>query len=382
MEVDDPSICSGILISKLSDKKPKVPPTCLELLKEGIVSFGARCFPIKDILGSMGPVLNGSNGAAREAAMSLMVELQRWIGKAPFNSLLESLRPAQKTDFERLCGEADAASGGSTPVPSLYLRKNRPAPGSVATEVVTSVKAGKVSASAAGGIDAREFVEEVDLNKKLKSTDYSSLITEEKWSEQLRALQLVIDAIGPTPKLKAGTDVGDIIGECKGFLRQGHIQLQVSSLKIIALLADGLRAEFGNIVRPLTQSIIQKAKEKRLVPEVNVALLNILKYCLPMEPLIEDLGEQIKSKKVPPHARECLLQFISTAVAECPEKISTDGLKPLVEMNIACCEDSDPKVRDACSVTLAALAPLVRSRGRNAVESHRLLMGLEQTAPR
>jgi hypothetical protein len=61
---------------------------------------------------------------------------------------------------------------------------------------------------------------------------------------------------------------------------QGHVQLQVSSLKIIALLSDGLRAEFGSAVRPLTQAIIQKTKEKRLCPEVHTALINVLKYCV------------------------------------------------------------------------------------------------------
>jgi hypothetical protein len=42
--------------------QPKIPPTCLEVIKEGIIAFGARCFPIKDIIKSLEPVLNGTNG--------------------------------------------------------------------------------------------------------------------------------------------------------------------------------------------------------------------------------------------------------------------------------------------------------------------------------
>ncbi len=310
MEVDDPTICAGILLSKLADKKPKVPPTCLELLKEGMIAFGARTFPIKDIIAAMGPVLNSSNGPAREAAMALIVELQRWIGKAPFTALVEGMRTAQKTEFEKLCSDIEAQGLGA-PVPSLYLRKSRPAPGAV-SELTGKQGAKSVVAAVP---DGREFQEDIDLTKRLKATEFESLVAEDKWSEQLRGLQIVIDILGPTPKVKPGTDVGDIISVCKGFLRQGHVQLQVSSLKILTLLADGLRSEFGSAVRPLTQSIIQKAKEKRLVPEVQAALSCIIKHCVSMDALSEDLAEQIKSKKSPPHTRVGLMEFITSSIA-------------------------------------------------------------------
>ena len=156
MEVDDPTICAGILLSKLADKKPKVPATCLELLKEGMIAFGARSFPIKDVIAAMAPVLNSSNGPAREAAMALIVELQRWIGKSPFTSLVEGMRTAQKSEFEKLCGDIEA-QGLGTPTPTLYLRKSRPAPGSVVAADAAGSKQGAKSAVSAAVPDGREF---------------------------------------------------------------------------------------------------------------------------------------------------------------------------------------------------------------------------------
>jgi hypothetical protein len=52
----------------------------------------------------------------------------------------------------------------------------------------------------------------------------------EKWSEQLKAQQLVIDALGPNPKVKPGCDVHDIVQACKGFLRLpgAHLTVQVN----------------------------------------------------------------------------------------------------------------------------------------------------------
>jgi len=355
------------------------------MLKEGIALFGARAFPIKEMVAAMGPVLEGSNGPAREIAMALLVDLAKWIGKAPLNSLLESVRSAQKSDFERLFAERDAADS-SKPVPSLWLRKDRPAPGSAEEAALNGGGgAGGGSGKAGGGaadIDSREFIEEVDLTKKIRASDFAKLVAEEKWAEQQKGLQLVIDAIGPAPKIKSGCDVHDVVAACKGFLRQGHVQVQVSALRVLALLADGLRSEFGASVRPVTQSVVIKCKEKRLVPEVQSCLTAILKYCLTFDSIIEDVTEHIKNKKIPAYGRVGLMEFAAQAISDVPERVSNDCLKQLADALVASCEDSDPTVREQCTIALARLAPLVKSRGKNALDSHRVLMALEQSAPR
>ena len=43
------------------------------------------------------------------------------VGKAPFNSLLESIRSAQKTEFEKMCAEKDAEVQDLNNPPSLQL---------------------------------------------------------------------------------------------------------------------------------------------------------------------------------------------------------------------------------------------------------------------
>jgi hypothetical protein len=146
-------------------------------------------------------------------------------------------------------------------------------------------------------------VDEVDLLKKLKSTDYATLVAEEKWSEQLKGLQLVIDAIGPVPKVKPSTEVADLVAVLKGFLRAGHLQVQVASLKILALLADGMRAPFGPVLRPVLQQVVGKCKEKRLVPEVQAVLQAAFTHCLNYDCVNDDVIEFVGSKKSPPHGK-------------------------------------------------------------------------------
>lgn len=65
-----------------------------------------------------------------------------------------------------------------------------------------------------------------------------------------------------------------------------------------------------------------------------------------------------------------------------PEKLSGEHLKIIVEALISRCEDSDAKVRDSCSLALAAIATVVKARGRNASDASRAIAALETSAPR
>ena len=390
MEVDDANACTAFLLTKLADKKPKVPPTSIDIIREGIEMFGVKAVPVKDVIKALPAVFNGSNSAARDSAMALIVEIYRWIRQAPLQGLLDSLRSAQKSDFERIVTEKADEFSANSPKPSLYLRKERPAPGSALVAegkgsdvaATASAKSSGAAAAGEGGLDSREYVEEVDLVKKLKGTDYAALVANEKWSEQLRGLQIVIDAIGPVPKIKAGNDVHDLVAVIKGFLRQGHLQLQVNSLKILCLLADGLRTSFGSTVRPVMQQVVQKCKEKRLVPEVQAVLQMVFSHCLSYDCINEDVIEFVNNKKSPPHGKVGLMDVVAQTCTALPDKVASDSLKPLAAALVAETEDSDPKVREASIAALAAIGLLAKSRGRLAADALKVVMATENTLPK
>lgn len=380
MEITDPVQCVSYLLTRLADKKPKIPPLCLEIVKEALVMFGVKGFPVKDVIKALPTAFNSNNNLLRDAAMDLTVEMHKWIGVAPLQALVDSLRTAQKTDFEKILSERVDTG---RPVPTVYTRKERPAVGQVLEEVsTTTTTKDKQPVSDLSGDGGREYVDEVDLVKKLKSSEFSNLIAEEKWSEQLKGLQLVVDFIGPVPKIKAGSDVHDIVSHCKAFLRQGHLQLQLVSLKILLLLADGLRAEFSNVVRPILQLVISKFKEKRLVPEVLLTLQMVLQHCSSFDVMLEDINEMLKNKKEPPHCKVGVMELSSHCLKNSPEKIGNDSLKSLADGLVCNCEDSDPKVRDASCNSLAALMAVVKARGKPANDANKVISSLEQSAPR
>lgn len=377
MEIDEPKPVTVFLLSKLNDKKPKVPPLCLEVIKEGIIAFGAKSFPIKEIIAALTPVFNGTNGPARDMAMSLIVEISKWIGVAPFHSLLESIRPVQKTEFEKLITERDA-QGPVVLLPTVWLRSQRPAPGS------KSATEGQLAKTANDADAARDYIEEVDITKKLKTTtDYFTLINDEKWSEQLKALTFVVDLLGPTPKIKSSCDVSDIVLTCKNFLKQGHLQLQMTSLKILALFSSGLRADFSHHSKNSIQMILSKYKEKRLIAEVHTTVMSIMKYCINMDSCHDDMIELLNNKKMaPPHARIGLLETIIQIIKELPEKISNDSLKSLAEVFANSYDDPDPKVRDTSAATLLPLSALIKLRGKPANEAMKYINSLDSLNPK
>jgi hypothetical protein len=346
MEVSDPTVVATLLLTKLTDKRPKIPPACLETIMEGMNLFGGRHFPIKEILKSLPPVFNSSNGASRDGAMTLLYELHRWIGPAPIAPLLEQLRPAQKTDFEKLVAEkAENPETNKPPVPSLYLRKEKHLIGQETTVA---------KASAA---DGRDFLEEVDLAKKLKSSNYSEGLASDKWMEQVNGMELIIAAIGPTPKIKAGPIIHEIVTICHEYLKNGHLQVQTKACKLLSLFAEGLRKQFSPDIRPLMQTILLKSKEKKLTTDVSkLCELIFIHQCVNFDGIAEDLLELVKNKKSPPHCRICLSQIFTHQVSVVgANTISIDNMKACYNAFLANTEESDVKVREESVKALAAI---------------------------
>ena len=80
MEISDPIQCVSYLLTRLADKKPKIPPLCLEIVKDALVMFGVKGFPVKEVIKALPTIFNSNNNLLRDAAMDLMVEIHKWIG--------------------------------------------------------------------------------------------------------------------------------------------------------------------------------------------------------------------------------------------------------------------------------------------------------------
>ena len=365
IETSDPNQLTLLLLSKLNDKRPKVPGVCLDLLNEGFILFGGYNFPVKDILKAIPNVFNSSNSSARESAMSLIVELHRWIGQAPLQSLLETLRPAQQNDFEKLVATKNT---DSNPIPTLGLRKDRLS-GELTKRAEKPMQ-----------VDARELVDEVDLAKKLKGTEFSTLIASDKWADQVQGLDILIQAIGPTPKIKYSTAVHDVLSSINELLKNGHVQVQIKCLRILSLMADGSRSKIQTEMRNIIGTVLSRSKEKKIVAEVAEAALLIFQHCVTFDFLVEDVMEILNNKKSPAHAKLCLSQVIESLV-EKALLTNQDTLKLVFQSFVGNSDDSDPKVREISTKCLQTMKDhFDKTEGKSPIAT--FLNGLQLSNPK
>jgi cytoskeleton-associated protein 5 len=344
MEISDPSVSCFALIEKFNDKRPKIPPLCVGTIVEGIALFGASSFPLKELLKNIQPVFNSSNNAARDQAMAFVTQIVKWVGTAPILPMLENLRPAQKTEIEKCISEMNLHH---KPIPSLFLRNDREN-GTTNAAKVSSEPSVKTS-----GMDGFDLIDEVDLAKKLKSGEFGELMKSEKWVEQSQGLRIIIDAIGPTPKLKPWAMTADIVKGCKEYMSWGHLQVQSKALKLLTLFSLGLKGKFAVEGRGIMPFVLLKAKEKKVVDDVEEACITMFKNSFSADPFVEDICEQLKSKKSPTHAKICM-QHIMQQIIE-STSVQLDSIRLMLDSMSNCIDDSDPKVRESTVQVLRAL---------------------------
>lgn len=369
MEVSNVTTCSTILLSKFSDRRPKIPPMCIDIITEAIGLYGIGLFPIKEIVKGLPGVFNGNNSGAREAAMKLIIEIHRWVGMAPIQSLVDELRSAQKAEFEKILGEKASEQSAGPPVPSLYTKKDR-----------LALESGAPITQNQRSIDARAFCEEIDLSKKLKGTEFSELVASEKWSDQSNALQLLQKLMGPTPVLKYNSSVHDIIGMCHTFLKQGHVQVQLLSLRVLGVIAESLKDKVNADLRPLLVTVLGRTKEKKIIVDLLDAMKKMFQHSLQFDSFAPDAAEILKGKN-PPHAKICiieLLEFIIQAAIPCNGETSSIMVNNLLQ----CCEDSDPKVRESSVKALRAMASASKATDRRTDAFKVALKSLQSSSPK
>lgn len=310
IEVNEPKIVMEVLYNNLKNKKPKAAIFCFEVLLEIINNFGLQELNFKELISKITEHFNNTNNVIRDLCMEILTSLYKLIGNAPLGSLLESLRPAQKTEFERLCQEINEKGEGismnNPPAPIIILRKN-----------VSSISSSNTSGSSSGGTaNLKDFIEEVDLIKKLKGTDYLTLLNSHKWSEQVKGLDLIINSIGPIPKIKYNTIISELLVILNNLLKNNntHIQVQIKCIKVVDLFFEGISNKtFNSAIKNnmIMSNILSKTKEKKISHYVVNNLILGFRFCLNYEYYLNDLIELINNKKSPAHCKIYLLQLFS-----------------------------------------------------------------------
>ncbi len=121
MQVSTPTPTVLVLLDGVSNKKLRIPPTCISVITNAISAFGATNLPLKEIKAVLPKILEHKLPPIRNGGMQLCKEMVRWIGTEPLQSIVDDLRPAVKSEFALATKDV---TPGST-IPSVYLRNQR-----------------------------------------------------------------------------------------------------------------------------------------------------------------------------------------------------------------------------------------------------------------
>ncbi|CAM9795466.1 unnamed protein product [Ectocarpus sp. 6 AP-2014] len=344
MEVDTPDVVAAVLLEGLSDKKPKVPPACVGILANAIQLFGARAMPLKDLKAALPGMISHKVVAVRQQGLALAAEIISWCGEPMLASVTSELRSAQKTDLDGLVKEK---ATGSPRVPTLYLRKDRP---SESDEVGDESKGPAVEEV----FDPREIIEPVDILSKLPKTEFNQKVAATKWSEILEGLNIAIEMIGDVPKLTAG-DYGDMVQKLKRLGDHSHVQVASTSHRLLSLMAEGLGQGFHPYFRSILGAMLVKLKDKKCAGVLGTCLDRVYGNPHSLDQVVDEVVAALDTKKAI-HARVATLGWISRCVAKSKPAVEIATLTTLAKATIRLVDDSDPKIREAGSTTVAAIA--------------------------
>ena len=337
------------LIAGLKHKKPKVPPLCVSTITNCMEAFGPRIISFALLKPHLVAMCESTTRNVRPNAMKLLMEIYRWVGPTLLADVISSIRPAQQTEYNNSI--ADITPGQA--VPTMALRGAR-----------LPAKAKKGADSSGVGatestLDPREFAETVNLLDKLAKSEFKKKLALPKWSEKVAALNIVLELIGPVPKLENG-EYFELVGTLKRLLAESNINIVGKAINVLGALADGLRKGFAPHAKQTYSTLLQKLSDKKSVVLVatNSALDLYQQHCVPLDVMLEDvrnvcLGTKIKA----PQARVQAIQFIQRAIDTKNVDLNANPslTEELTNLGATLISDTDPKVRAAATSFFASI---------------------------
>ncbi|DBA05364.1 TPA: hypothetical protein N0F65_007526 [Lagenidium giganteum] len=334
------------LIAGTKNKKPKVPPACATNMFECLKAFGPRVVPLQALKAALPTLCESTVNGVRPVALNTLAEIHRWAGPGLVQDIVTNLRQAQQTEYETLT--KDVTPGQATPTKFVRGAK-RPAGPATGRASGAATGTGPTQAAPAA-FDPREFAETVNLLEKLPKTEFRAKLGSPKWSEKVEALKIVLELIGPVPKLANG-DYGELVNTLKILCNDANVNINAKAIEVLGALSDGLRKSFTPYARLMFPELIRRLSDKKslILNNVNNTIDLFLMHSMSIDMMWEDLKLAMDpSKSKSPQARVQALGFL----ARCVEKQTVNvGDRNLV-MEFANAfsggmDDSDPTVRKA-----------------------------------
>lgn len=354
------SVTEVLLTHGLTSRKPKVVLTASSLVLDAAYAFGAANLPLAAVSMSASSILAHSNAKVRENGMKVIAEICRALGsKDPLKDVISEMKSAQASLLDSMLE--------SQPEPAPIGTVLRSAKGS---KLVSAADALAAFEAGTKELEARRFAarSEVNVLEEINKTDYNTQIKQQKWSEKVAALEMVITAGGEKPyKLKqpsSTVNYSALIGEMKKMVTHTHFAVAGKSMQVLSMLAEGVGEKLYPHLRPLLTPLLDLSKDKKRTQAVSSCLDSFFGNVLSFEHLLED-DDSIPSsvderKQKNALVRATALEFLNRSVIRNAAAGPRGQLNPaqagkIGVLTISKLNDSDATVRKAALELLRSL---------------------------
>jgi cytoskeleton-associated protein 5 len=339
--------------------KPHSPPFCDLKKKSGspclysvlsLRTFGVKVIPPKEIMKAFPGWFENQNKEVRAAAITLVTELRRWLGKI-LDKPIGELRPAQAKEleaaFEKLPNEPA--------VPLKYRRSE--------AEAMMAAQAAGTGAGGAGSapkeIDAYELADATNVLSKVTPAFYEGLQSK-KWKDRKEQLDMLV-GVCDNPKLESG-DYAELVKNLKKCLNDANVFVVELATRALGMLGRGLRKEFSQHARNVLPALLDKLKEKKqtVVTAIQEALERMHPHCFGLADIVEDL-ETASDHKVPQVKSE-MLSFVIKCLKTSNRAAMQKQVKPFCGLFMKLMDDGDATVREKSFEAFGVLIGVVSER--------------------
>lgn len=149
----------------------------------------------------------------------------------------------------------------------------------------------------AGECDMFDILEGVDIFNKFNDSWCEKVLAQGKWSEKKEMLDELIGAAS-VPKISGNNSSYPVLAMIKKVLNDNNVNVMVCGVKVLGLLAKGMRKAFNSAAKSFFSILVAKFKDKKtmVIDETQKTLENFL-FCLTnIEEVQEDFKDALKDK--------------------------------------------------------------------------------------
>jgi cytoskeleton-associated protein 5 len=317
-------------------------------------NFGANTAGVKTIVKFIPIIFQHADKNVRSEGSSLVVELSRWIGPA-ISACYEGLKPVQIKELQ----DAVAKLPKEVAHPLRWRRAEQPTMPSVMDvdmAVDSSTNVAPISVIRENVVDAFALYDPVNVLDKIPE-GFNENLDSSKWKDRKDALDALLIVV-KVPKIEDG-QFGPLINSLAKKVSDVNVSVAATAAQCLEALANGLRKSFGNHRNEVIPALLERCKEKNksVVESLRGALDATLHSVSSVSELSEVYGVFLKHKN--PQVKSETLAWMSRGVPLVfKAQQAKKEIKTLTDVVLPCMDDSVADVRDAATVTLAALVKI------------------------